>query len=262
MSGDVWVYAHRGASAELPENTLRAFERALALGVDALETDVHLTRDGVVVVHHDADGGRTCGVPTRLSAATASDVASWDAGFGWVLPGGARPFAGRGYRVPTLEEVIARFPGIPLNVDLKVHDPAAARRVVDVVMAAGAAATVRLTSASDRALAAIRAAGYAGPTGIGRREAIRIIASPLALLRRRPPLGGALQIPVRFRGMGLLSRALVARCHALGIRVDYWTVNAPGLARRIVALGADGVMTDDPRRVVPTVRAAAASRTT
>src|SRR5690242_3140965 len=95
----VTLYAHRGAAAEQPENTLPSFERALALGADALEMDVHATRDGVIVVSHDPDGARMTGVRRALAAATWDEVRTWDAGWGFAEAGGGpgRPFAGRGY---------------------------------------------------------------------------------------------------------------------------------------------------------------------
>src|SRR5262249_5081969 len=90
------LYAHRGAAAEAPENTLDSFARALAHGADALEMDVHLTRDGVVVVSHDPDGARMCGVGRRFADANWDEIRRWDAGWGFVAPDESRPFAGRG----------------------------------------------------------------------------------------------------------------------------------------------------------------------
>src|SRR5256885_8509171 len=95
----VRVYAHRGASRELPENTMAAFRRALELGADALETDVHATSDGVLVTSHDPDGARVFGVPRAIAATPWLEVRSWG--------------------IPSLQEVIESFPGVPINVDLK-----------------------------------------------------------------------------------------------------------------------------------------------
>src|ERR1700716_2082263 len=95
------VYAHRGASRELRENTMPAFRRALELGADALETDVHATADGVLVASHDPDGARVFGVPKRIADCRWEEVRSWG--------------------VPSLEEIILAFPGVPINVDLKAE---------------------------------------------------------------------------------------------------------------------------------------------
>src|SRR5688572_16564471 len=117
------VYAHRGAAIELPENTLPSFRRALELGADALETDVHLTLDGEVVAVHDPDGRRVAGIDQRVAATAFAELRGWDAGFAFVDGAGTRPFAGQGYRIPTLEELLVELPEIPINVDLKDEQP-------------------------------------------------------------------------------------------------------------------------------------------
>src|SRR5215510_5737211 len=86
------VYAHRGAPAERPENTLASFRRALELGADALETDVHLTADGAVVAIHDATGARVAGVESAISASSLAEIRAWDAGYAFVDARGERPF--------------------------------------------------------------------------------------------------------------------------------------------------------------------------
>ena len=245
------LYAHRGAAAERPENTLPSFALALELGADALELDVHATSDGVLVVSHDPDGARMAGQALPFRAVPWSMVRTWDAGIGFVAPDGSRPFAGRDIRVPSLEEVVLAFPGVPLNVDLKAP-------VADVAVALlrrlGAEAQVCLASFQASTLRRVRALGYAGPTSLASAEVAQLLALP-AMLQRSifRPQAQAAQLPIS------LGRSLVVeRCHALGLRVDFWTVNDADLARRLIALGADGIMTDDPRKIVPVVKAARA----
>src|SRR6185295_8548277 len=97
--------------------------RALERGADALETDVHMTVDGQLVVSHDATGERQAGVPLAIAATTLGEVESWDVGRGFERKDGSRPFAGRGYRIPTLIEVVETFRDTPLNIDIKQHEP-------------------------------------------------------------------------------------------------------------------------------------------
>src|ERR1700694_2059822 len=215
----VRVYAHRGASRELPENTMPAFRRAMELGADALETDVHATADGVLVASHDPAGGRVFGVRRKIAECSWAEVRSWGA--------------------PSLEEVVSSFPGVAINVDLKSD---VAPLAVELLHRLGAAEQVTLASFRSSTLRRVRALGYRGPTSLGRSEVARLVSLPAAA-QRGPlaPAGTAAQRPV--------SRALpwvVGRCHALGLRVDFWTVNDAAQARRLVALGADGIMTDDP----------------
>jgi glycerophosphoryl diester phosphodiesterase len=223
----VRVYAHRGASLELPENTMPAFRRALDLGADALETDVHLTADGVLVTAHDPDGVRVFGVQRRIADCGWEDVRSWG--------------------VPSLEEVVVSFPGVPINVDLKVP---AADVAVALLHRLNCAERVTLASFHSSTLRRVRALGYRGPTSLGRSEVARLVSLPAAAQRGvLAPPGKAAQLP-----LSLAQRWVIRRCHALGLRVDYWTVNDPALARSLVALGADGIMTDDPAAIVPAVR--------
>lgn len=241
------LYAHRGASAILPENTLEAFARALADGADALETDVHLTRDGAVVVHHDRTGRRTAGIARAVAQVDLAEVRRWDAGQGLTL-GGER-MAGRGFRVPTLEEVLGAFPDVPVNVDIKAHGRGVAGRVIEVVRRAGAEGRVTLTSVDDATCRAVRAHGYRGPIGLGRLAGLFVVAAPRFLLKRFRPPGEALQIPWRFKGQRFDRPDVVQRARELGLRLDYWTIDDPEVAARIARLGADGVMSNDPGRV-------------
>src|SRR4051812_47311725 len=131
------VFAHRGAGALAPENTIAAFDNGLALGADGLELDVHLSRDGVVVVHHDARLGRTTNLPGAVADWTADELARADAGYFFrpLRDVGLEtfPFRGQGIGVPTLEVVLARYPEVPIVVELKVNETAFARAVVEVV---------------------------------------------------------------------------------------------------------------------------------
>ena len=113
------LYAHRGASAERPENTLPAFERAVECGVDALEMDVQLTRDGQLIVAHDDTAQRTTGVPLAWSELDLADAQRLDAGWGFLASDGSRPFAGQGIAVATFEHVLKTFSNVRINVDLK-----------------------------------------------------------------------------------------------------------------------------------------------
>jgi glycerophosphoryl diester phosphodiesterase len=242
------IYAHRGASAEYPENTMEAFRRALACGVDALEMDIHATADGVLVVHHDPDGKRMCGVPRPIASVTWDELRSWNAGAGFVAPDGTRPFARDALRIPRFADVVSEFAGVPLNVDLK-HDIAAP--TVTLLRRLAAEARVCLASFDVRTMRRVRALGYAGPTALSRAEVIASLLLPAPV--RRGPLrvrAARAQLP-----LSLGRRWVIRRMRALGLAVDYWTVDDPDLARRLVALGADGIMTNDPARIVPALRA-------
>ena len=144
------MFAHRGGSKIGPENTIAAFDRGLAAGADGLELDVHLSRDGIVVVHHDARLDRTTRAKGPLKERTAGELAEFD--------------------VPPLRAVLARYPKIGIIIELKERGPELAEAVVDEVRRAGASDRVCLGSFSVTALRAARAAAPAIATSGARFE--------------------------------------------------------------------------------------------
>lgn len=245
------LYAHRGAASERPENTLASFERAVELGVDVLETDLHLTVDGHIVVGHDPNLRRMTGVSLAIRAATLDDIRRCDAGWGFVAQDGSRPFAGRGLRVPTFEELLDAFPTARFNVDAKRHDPVLVEGLLALLRRKRAEERVLIASFDAAVLRAVRRAGYPGLTGLGRSEVVRLYFAPEALLRGFPLGGRVAQVPTGLGPLRMDTRAFIARCHALSLRVDYWTINSAVEAERLLGLGADGIMTDDPAAIVP-----------
>jgi glycerophosphoryl diester phosphodiesterase len=248
------LYAHRGASRELPENTLEAFRLALEVGADALELDVHPTRDGVFVVSHDPNGARMCNVAKRIDECTWQEVAGWDAGWGYVDSAGTRPHAGKGIRPARLEQVIDEFPEVALNVDVKEASSAALAPLLALLRAQRADERVLLTSFSWRTLRAIRGAGYPGSLGLCRLDVMRLVFSPELLAALCGFHGVRAQIPTRSGPFDLSRRALIEKCHRLGLAVDYWVVNDAAEAARLLRAGADGIITDDPRTIAGAFR--------
>jgi len=245
------LYAHRGAAAERPENTLPSFRRALELGADALEMDVHQTRDGHVVVSHDPTGGRMAGVPRRIRDSTLDEVRSWDAGLGFVAPDRSRPWAGRGIAMPTLDEVLEEFADVPLNVDIKQARPSMVDAVVDLIRAHDAEERVTLGSFHESNVSALRRRAYAGAIALTRIEVLALYFAGPTAARLGVLRGTAAQIPTGAGPLDFATERLVNRCHSLGIRVDFWTINDADEAARLLALGADGIMTDDPAAIAP-----------
>jgi glycerophosphoryl diester phosphodiesterase len=245
------LYAHRGASAELPENTLPAFRRALEYGVDALELDVHLTRDGHPLVAHDPTAERMAGVPAAWRDLDLADAQALDMGRGFIAADGGRPHAGKGIRAPSLEELLVELPGVRLNVDVKQVNPPMVRPLLALLRRLGAEERVTLASFQTRTLLAIRRRGYGGETALGQPEVLGLLAMPAAVIERMPFVGVAAQVPVAAGPVRFDRRPFIDKCHRLGMRVDFWTINDPAEARRLVALGADGIMTDDPARMAP-----------
>jgi glycerophosphoryl diester phosphodiesterase len=248
------VFAHRGGSLLRPENTLLAFDHGMSLGADGLEFDVHLSRDGVVVVHHDVTLDRTTNGRGPLAAQTADQLAGLDAGH-WFTPQPALyPFRGVAGGVPRLEEVLRRYPAATCIIELKVNDPELAHRTIDVVRAAGALERVSLGSFGLRVLRAARAYEPRVLTGAAREE------TRLALYRswvRWPvthPAYDAFQVPEVAGSTRVVSPRFVRYAHDAGLAVQVWTVNEEGDMLRLLDWGVDAIISDRPDRAVELVR--------
>ncbi|MBI3178913.1 MAG: hypothetical protein HYZ27_04590 [Deltaproteobacteria bacterium] len=244
------LIAHRGASRDAPENTMEAFDLAVRLGAHVLELDVRVSKDGVVVVMHDATVDRTTSGRGAVRDLTSSELGALDAGHHFEPVRRDFRFRGRGARVPRLEEVLAAYPKVGFNVEIKGDDPAAVKPVLDVLGHSGASHL--LLAAHDagvmQALEAARPGCALGLSMVQVREVVVAAWRGRSLEHYR---GRALQIPVRDKrfAYGLLpiaTRRVIAHAHAAGIEVHIWTLNTPSHAVRWLARGADGVITDDP----------------
>src|ERR687889_285423 len=139
--------AHRGASTLAPENTMEAFRTAVEAGAGGLELDVHLTRDGHIVVIHDATVDRTTSGTGAVSEMTLDELRRPDAGYNFSPDGGpTRPYRGRGTKVPTLEEVLLEFPGVTVNIDIKAGSSGIEAAVLGVLREANALGRVLVVS--------------------------------------------------------------------------------------------------------------------
>jgi glycerophosphoryl diester phosphodiesterase len=255
------VIGHRGAAGERPENTMASFERAVAHGAVILETDIHATRDGALVLFHDDTLERTTDGAGRIADRTLAELQRLDAGFRFTPPGGGFPERGRGHRIPLLEEALRAFPRVRFNIEIKERDPALIAGTVELVRRLGREDTVLLAAASNDTMDDLRA--HLAETGA--RPAVGasagdVVACVRAALDGKPPPPGpmALQVPPDFGGRPLVTRELVAHAHAHGIVVHVWTINEPPEMERLLDLGVDGVMSDFPGRLAEVVARRAA----
>jgi glycerophosphoryl diester phosphodiesterase len=243
--------AHRGASWHAPENTLEAFDLAVCQGAHVLELDVRLTCDGHVVVSHDETAQRMCHSPLAIERSTLSQLLVLDAAAGFASPSGANPFAGRNVRLATLAQVLHHFPRVGLNIDLKMSGPKLVAATLALVADSGHP-HVLLTSFDDRTTQTLQqhcAGPHAGPKvalGLGHDGArAAIIRARLGLsLAQFGPC--ALQVPPTLWGLPMLTAGAIARLGRAGLPVHHWVVNDPQVAARLLARGAEGIVTDDP----------------
>jgi glycerophosphoryl diester phosphodiesterase len=253
------AFAHRGGAAHAPENSWRAFGHAVGLGYEYIETDAQATADGVLVAFHDRTLDRVTGQPGRVSRLTLKDLAG-------VRVGGTEP-------IPVLEDVLAAWPDVRFNIDLK--DTPAVAPLAGVLRRTNAWDRVCVVSFSASRLRAARRAldrpvcMAASPLGTalvrlgappvprGRSGQRPAAAGPMNAAARRP--GGAARRPPRplaerLAGTGVrcvqvpvpvATPSFIRRAHRLGLQVHVWTVNDRPTMAALLDRGADGIMTDD-----------------
>lgn len=239
VEGRPGVLAHRGASAlHPPGNTERAFAAALEMGFDHLETDVQATSDGVVVVFHDErldDATTATGTigehrwSDLRTVRTTIDGETTDDG------------------LVRLDELLATFPAAFFNIDVKTD--ATIEPATRVLLEADARTRVCVAAFGLRRLRAVRR--RLGPGWCSAMAKPEIALTRLAAWLRLPVprLADVVQLPITFRGRTIVDRRFVEACHRSGIAVHVWTVNEPGEAARLRALGVDAVISDRPDEV-------------
>ena len=223
--------AQRGGSLEAEENTMAAFQHAVDLGYTHIETDVHATRDGVAVIHHDATLARMMGDPRAIVDLDWAELAL------------VRSL--RGAAIPRVDALLAAFPDLNITFELKCDRVAAP--LADAITRAGAVGRVCVGSFSAARTAAIR--GLLGPdlcwspahAGVG---ALWLAGFGLPLPR---PDFAVVQVPPVFRGIPVVTRRFMAAATRLGVDVQVWTVNEPDQMVHLLDLGVGAIMTDRPR---------------
>lgn len=224
------AFAHRGGG-DGAENGLAAFREAEVLGYRYVETDVRTSRDGIPMVFHDPDLQRMTGEASPVAALTARELKRL------ALPDGGE--------IPTLAEALDAFEYLRFNLDLK--DAAGIEPVAAVLERTGARDRVCVTSFSQRRIAhARRSLGAEVATGIGVLGAIVFVLGSLLPVPAAPLAGGAavLQLPLRWRGVPVVTRRLLRRAHEAGLQVHVWTLNDAPTINEALDLGVDGVMSD------------------
>lgn len=234
------AFAHRGGIESAPENSLAAFAAAVDLGFTYLETDVHLTRDGVVVAAHDERLDRVSDTQGEIASMTWGEVSR-------ARLGGSEP-------VPTFEELLEAFPGSRFNIDPKsdaVVDP-----LLDVIVRTDSVDRVCIGAFSQRRIQRVRdRMGNAMCTAAGPRETAGAMAAARMgrTTRRRgatapggQPGYGCMQIPLRHKGVPVLTAGLLEWAHDHRVQVHVWTVDDPSEMHRLFDMGVDGIMTDRP----------------
>jgi len=224
------AFAHRGGAGDWPENTMPAFEGAVALGYRYVETDAHSCADGTIVAFHDDRLDRVCDRQGLIAELTWAEVQA-------ARVDGREP-------IVLLEDLLRTWPGLRINIDPKddrVVDPLA-----KLIADCGAVDRVCIGAFSDTRIARMRE--LLGPdlcTSLGPKDTSRLIAATRRLASGRFDAAAA-QVPVWHGKVPIVTRGFVKGSHRLGMQVHVWTIDDPVEMARLLDLGVDGLMTDRP----------------
>jgi len=225
--------AHRGASNDLPENTMAAFECAVDLGYRYIETDVHATRDGVLIAFHDDRLDRVTRHSGLISELDWSEIKK-------ARVEDSEP-------VPLLEDLLTRWPELRINLDPK--SDATVAPLIEMLKKLDAVDRVCIGSFSGARLQTIRDSfGLDICTSMGPMDVFRLRMTSLpfpAPFQHQTYDAYCAQVPLRQWGLPVIDKWFVSTAHRLGLKVHVWTINEETEMNRLLDLGVDGLISDE-----------------
>lgn len=248
------VIAHRGDSHHFPENTLEAFTSAVSMNIDVIETDVHLSKDGSVVIWHDDTLERNTDGVGKVEDHTLTELKQLDAGYTFTSDGGKSfPFRGKQVQIATLDEALEACPDQRFNVDLKSKDPAIVEAFASVVHRHQAENRILCASFHLQNLKLMRTYNPRILTSLTTWEVL-----PLLLKQKLHILPAILntertmvfQVPVKQWGIHVITDAFIQEFHQREAVIQVWTINDEHHMRTLFEMGVDSIMTDDPATVI------------
>ncbi|MBP6210389.1 MAG: glycerophosphodiester phosphodiesterase [Anaerolineales bacterium] len=242
------VIAHQGGDGLWPGDTMFAFQNAADMGVDVLEMDAHITKDGVLVLMHDETVDRTTDGTGEIESMTLDEIKQLDAGYDWTPDEGATfPFRGQGVTVPTLEEVFQAFPNMRMTIEIKKTNASISKPFCNLIRKHTMQDKVLIASFHDDRLKEFRAECPEVATSSAKNE------TTVFVLLTKPFLGGfyspkffSLQVPEESSGITVMTPAFVKAAHERNIAVEPWTINDEETMKKFITWGVDGIITDRP----------------
>ena len=232
-----------------PENTMAAFQNSVEnWGADMLELDVRTSRDDVVVVFHDETVDRTTDGSGMVRDLPWEQLRELDAGFHFRDVDGNHTFRGDGVTIPSLQELLERFPDLRLNVEAK--DQASAKPLVELIRRFGAENRVLVAAEWEKNRKPV--VGYPGPWGASRGQItafLLLLGTPFGPFYT--PGCDTLQVPETHSGIRILTPRFIREAHRRNIPVHVWTVNDQATMRKLLSWGVDGIQTDRPDLLAP-----------
>lgn len=249
----VMVIAHQGGEWLRPSNTLVAFDHAVELGVDVLEMDIHQTKDGVIVLMHDATVDRTTDGSGAIKEMSFAEIRELDAGTYWTDDDGATyPYRGQGIQVPTLEEMFQRYPNMRMNIEIKQETPSMVRPFCNLIHDHNMQDQILVATFHQATMEEFREACPHVLTSMVEPEIQRFFGLNtvfLGSLFQAP--GTAFQVPLTsslpiIGEVDVVTERFIRVANSHNIQVHVWTINETAEMERLIALGVDGIITDRP----------------
>jgi glycerophosphoryl diester phosphodiesterase len=242
------VIAHQGGDGVWPGNTMFAFQHAVEMGVDVIETDMRQTKDGVLVISHDESvDGKSNGVG-RVADLTFAELQKLDAAYNWSPDEGpVFPYRGQGITYVSVEEVFQAFPDMHFNIDMKQSDPPIYAAFCNLIRKYNMQDKVVAASFSHQNTVAFRKLCPEVTTSADESETRIFVFMNLAYLGPwYSPDFNAFQVPTKSSGITIMTPHFVRAAHERNVRVDVWTIDDPLEMQRLLDMGADGIITDRP----------------
>ena len=247
------VVAHRGDSKHFPENTIEAFLSAVKMNIDVIETDVHLSKDNVIVIWHDDTLDRNTNGKGRIEDHSLEELLEFDAGYTFTLDNGKTfPFRDKGVKLCTLEEALIKCPKQRFNIDLKTESPKIVDEFIKVIRSLKAEDRICCASFHLSNLEDVREKAPDILTSITRQEVKSFIFKqklhilPKILSDRKI----IFQVPTQEGHIKVITPSFIKMMHKRGAIIMVWTINDEKEMERLYKMGVDSIMTDDPRTLI------------
>ena len=253
------VIAHQGGDGIWPGDTLYAFEKAVAIGVDVLEMDAHITKDGQIVLMHDEEVDRTTDGTGLIEDMTLDELKQLDAAYKWSNDGDKTfPYRATRIQVPTLEEVFQKFPQMRYVIEIKLTQNPIDRPLCELIRKHNMQDKVMIASFHDEAMQNFRKTCPEIATSASRTEVRNFVLLGKAFLSGllapqyqsiQPPYD-----PTESMNIPIMTERFIREAHAKNIKVEPWTVDDPELMKRYIEWGVDGIMTDRPDLMIEVLK--------
>lgn len=224
------ISAHRGGSLEAPENTIESFKYAIEVGSAYIETDVQLSADGIPFIFHDDDLNRLLGKDLIFNNLHSEEINQ------------LRLF--EVYQIPTLKEVLKKFPDTFFQIDVKTDE--VALPAMEIINELDAFNRICIASFSSKRLKLVKENYPKTCLSMGPNEILKLLLASFGLYKKRVQ-GDCLQIPIYHYGIKLVTKRFIKFVQSLGLKIHVWTINDENTMQKLIDLGVDGIITDRPK---------------